>query len=218
MMVHTARGDLGCRAVRRILHERGLEARIRLIVGGAPYRFDPHLREAEFFGCRAFVYAADGPPNVGELVLQSDADILRLEPPTDLAGHPAFEASRRCMWILRREAGGRYPICAYLTATMTLPALLMGMEKWLQLLLTGPAELRDLLLEKCHAFFTAGREVPLRDPADAPGHPRGQYQGPGRSGPPPCSQGCLTPPPGSTVPATPAWIRWWNPSCGASSR
>jgi len=43
MMVHTARGDGGCPAVRRILQERGLEAKIRIVVGGAPYRYDPNL-------------------------------------------------------------------------------------------------------------------------------------------------------------------------------
>lgn len=43
MMVHTARGESGCLGVRRLLHERGLEHRIRLVVGGAPYRFDDKL-------------------------------------------------------------------------------------------------------------------------------------------------------------------------------
>jgi methanogenic corrinoid protein MtbC1 len=43
MMVHTARGPGGPLAVRRLLAERGLEARVRLVVGGAPYRFDPGL-------------------------------------------------------------------------------------------------------------------------------------------------------------------------------
>jgi len=43
MMVHTARGEGGCRAVRRLLRERGLEKRIMIVVGGAPYRFDPEL-------------------------------------------------------------------------------------------------------------------------------------------------------------------------------
>ena len=51
------------------------------------------------------------------------------------------------------EAQGRYPICAYLTASMTLPAILMGMEKWIELLLDGPAEVRDELLAKCSDFF-----------------------------------------------------------------
>jgi methanogenic corrinoid protein MtbC1 len=43
MMVHTARGENGCKAVRRILKERGLENKIKVVVGGAPYRFDPQL-------------------------------------------------------------------------------------------------------------------------------------------------------------------------------
>ena len=36
---------------------------------------------------------------------------------------------------------------------MTLPAILLGMEKWMELLLCGPAELRDELLTKCSDFF-----------------------------------------------------------------
>lgn len=43
MMVHTAIGDNGCKGVRRILRERDLESRIRVIVGGAPYRYDHEL-------------------------------------------------------------------------------------------------------------------------------------------------------------------------------
>lgn len=43
MMVHTARGEAGCLGVRRLLQERGLEDRIRIVVGGAPYRFDSRL-------------------------------------------------------------------------------------------------------------------------------------------------------------------------------
>jgi methanogenic corrinoid protein MtbC1 len=43
MMMHTARGENGGSRVRQILRERGLEDRIRIAVGGAPYRFDPDL-------------------------------------------------------------------------------------------------------------------------------------------------------------------------------
>lgn len=43
MMVHTATGEHGCLEVRRILRERGLEGRFKLVVGGAPYRFDDQL-------------------------------------------------------------------------------------------------------------------------------------------------------------------------------
>jgi 5-methyltetrahydrofolate--homocysteine methyltransferase len=48
MMVHTAVGAQGPRRVRAILREQGLEGRIKLIVGGAPYRFHESLyREVE---------------------------------------------------------------------------------------------------------------------------------------------------------------------------
>lgn len=43
MMVHTATGEDGCRKVRELLRENGLEERFRLVVGGAPYRFDNEL-------------------------------------------------------------------------------------------------------------------------------------------------------------------------------
>jgi methylmalonyl-CoA mutase cobalamin-binding domain/chain len=43
MMAHTARGENGCIRVRQILQEQGLESRFRIIVGGAPYRFEPEL-------------------------------------------------------------------------------------------------------------------------------------------------------------------------------
>jgi methanogenic corrinoid protein MtbC1 len=43
MMMHTADGPNGPMAIRKILKERQLEHQIKLIVGGAPFRFDPEL-------------------------------------------------------------------------------------------------------------------------------------------------------------------------------
>jgi methanogenic corrinoid protein MtbC1 len=43
MMVHTARGENGAIKVRKLLKERGLEHKIKLLVGGAPFRYDPDL-------------------------------------------------------------------------------------------------------------------------------------------------------------------------------
>jgi methanogenic corrinoid protein MtbC1 len=56
MMVHTARGPDGCLKVRRILKERGLEDQIRVIVGGAPFRYDPALYQT----VQADAWAEDG--------------------------------------------------------------------------------------------------------------------------------------------------------------
>jgi len=46
MMAHTATGAGGPVAVRALLEERGLTEKIKLIVGGAPFRFDPDLYRA----------------------------------------------------------------------------------------------------------------------------------------------------------------------------
>jgi methanogenic corrinoid protein MtbC1 len=56
MMVHTATGETGSLKVRALLKERGLEDKIKLAVGGAPYRFDPNLYQK----VGADAWAADG--------------------------------------------------------------------------------------------------------------------------------------------------------------
>jgi uroporphyrinogen decarboxylase len=110
-------------------------------------------KEAELLGCRGIRFAKDGPPNVEDFVIKTYEDIAALQVPDDLASHPAFEESFKCLRILKAEVGGKYPICAYITASMTLPALLMGMDKWMELLLLGPVDVRDELLTKCSEFF-----------------------------------------------------------------
>jgi uroporphyrinogen-III decarboxylase len=110
-------------------------------------------KEAELLGCRKIKFAFQGPPNVEEFIIKEPSDIEKLRVPEDLTAHPAFAEELKCLAILKKEVGGRYPICAYVTSTMTLPALLMGMEKWMELLFCGPAGPREALLAKCHAFF-----------------------------------------------------------------
>jgi uroporphyrinogen decarboxylase len=110
-------------------------------------------REAELLGCRKILFAADGPPNVEHFVIQGYDDVHALAVPDAVEDHPAFAETAACLRILRAEAGGEVPICAYLTASMTLPALLMGMDRWLELLLMGPVDVRDELLAKCSEFY-----------------------------------------------------------------
>lgn len=109
-------------------------------------------KEAEFLGCRKVLYSEEGPPNVEDLVIKSHRDIEKLEIPDDITAHPAWTETARCLRTLRDEVGATHPICAYITASNTLPALLMGIEAWMNLLLSGPAEVRDLLLTKCSDF------------------------------------------------------------------
>lgn len=110
-------------------------------------------KEAELLGCQGILFAEDGSPNVSDFVIKSLDDVARLEVPEDITAHPAWEETAKCLSILRREVGGTHPICAYLTASSSLPALLMGMDKWMELLMAGPADVRDELLTKCSDFF-----------------------------------------------------------------
>ena len=84
--------------------------------------------------------------------IKTPEDIHRLQIPEDVFSHPAFAPTRECLQILSRESAGQWPVCSYVTSSMTLPSILMGTEKWLELLLWGPAALRDELLEKCSLF------------------------------------------------------------------
>jgi uroporphyrinogen decarboxylase len=108
--------------------------------------------EAEILGCRDILFADDGSPNVADFVIKEYDDIATLEIPADITAHPAWERTATCLRILRDEVGDTHPICAYVTASTTLPAILMGMEKWMELLTSGPADLRDELLRKCSEF------------------------------------------------------------------
>lgn len=111
-------------------------------------------KEAELLGCPKILYAQDGPPNVAEFVITTYDDIPKLHVPDDIAAHPAFAEELQCLRILSKEVGGKYSIVAYITSSMTLPVMLMGMDKWMELLFMGPPDLRDELLITCHAFFT----------------------------------------------------------------
>jgi len=110
-------------------------------------------KEAEMLGCKKIIYAQDGPPNVEDFVIKTYADVENLTVPHDLENDPRFTEQLNCLKILKQEVGGNYPICAYITSTMSLPILLMGMEKWFELLFMGPVEIRQLLLDKCFDFF-----------------------------------------------------------------
>lgn len=63
MMVHTAGGENGAKKVRQILKEKNLESKIKIIVGGAPYRYDNELYKT----VGADSWAASAPNAVTEL-------------------------------------------------------------------------------------------------------------------------------------------------------
>jgi uroporphyrinogen decarboxylase len=119
--------------------------------------------EAEVLGCRTIVYAEDGPPNVGHLVIRTAEDIDTLQLPDDLLSHPRFRELTTCIGILKRESAGRWPVLGVVTASFSLPAMLMGVGQWMDLFLNGDPAVRDRLLGICSQFcsrqITALREA-----------------------------------------------------------
>lgn len=110
-------------------------------------------KEVELLGQTKVLYSDYGPPNLAEYPIKSYEDIEKLEVPDNLMDHPEFQETLNCLKLLKKEVGGKYPICSYLTASMSLPVLLMGIEKWMELLLNGPESVRDELLTKCSQFY-----------------------------------------------------------------
>jgi uroporphyrinogen decarboxylase len=108
--------------------------------------------EAEVFGCRNIIYADDGPPNVGHLVIGSNEDIEKLRLPDDLNDNPRFREMTICIRALKKEAAGRWPVLGVVTASFSLPAMLMGIGPWMNLFLAGERLVRDRLLGLCSQF------------------------------------------------------------------
>lgn len=110
-------------------------------------------KDVELLGCNEIIYPEYGSPNVADFIIKNYDDIDKLQIPENISTHPSFEEELKCLSILKNEAGGKYPIIAYVTSSMALPALLLGMDKWMELLLLGPVDVRDELLTKCSIFF-----------------------------------------------------------------
>jgi len=108
--------------------------------------------EAELLGCRNIIFSESGPPNVGHLIIKNNKDIEQLEIPEDISQLPAFEKLSKCIKILKQEASGESIVGTSVVSSFSLPAILMGIDKWLELLLVGPESLRKELLQKCSDF------------------------------------------------------------------
>ena len=138
-----SRGDLVAEGQLRMREKYGYDTLIGMFYSAL---------EAELLGCRNVVYADDGPPNVGHLVISSKEDIEKLHLPDDLFGHPRFRELSTCIGILKRESAGRWPVLGLVTGSFSLPAMLMGIGPWMDLFLNGNPQLLNRLLEKCSQF------------------------------------------------------------------
>ncbi len=89
--------------------------------------------EASAFGCQVR-YFENQAPNVVQPALSSAAEIDQLVVP-DIDGHPRLAFFREAIRQLAAEHGGEVPIAAVASNPVDLPALLLGIEEWLNTLL-----------------------------------------------------------------------------------
>ena len=108
--------------------------------------------EAEILGSKHTVFSDEGPPNTGHLVIQSEDDIEKLVIDDALLETGPFRENLKTLEILKREKGGEIPIITSVVGSFSLPPILMGMDRWMQLLYTGSERIKHLLLEKCSDF------------------------------------------------------------------
>jgi uroporphyrinogen decarboxylase len=148
-----ASGDLVAQGQLRMREKYGYDSLTGMFYTGV---------EAELLGCRHIIYADNGPPNVGELIIKGAADIDRLQVPDHLEDHPRFRELATCIRSMKRESRGQYPIVGVVTASFSLPAMLMGIGAWMGLFLGKDTGHRDLLLAKC-SLFCARQIAALRE-------------------------------------------------------
>ena len=108
--------------------------------------------DAEMLGASHTLFYKDGPPNVGQLIIRDEADIDKLSVNDAVFETPPAKRLDRTLDILKSERGSECPILGCVIGSASMPPLLMGMEKWLDLLYMGSPGTVRKLLEKCSDF------------------------------------------------------------------
>lgn len=92
--------------------------------------------EAEAFGSD-LIFLPDYPPNVRKPSVRSADEFIALPLP-DVDNHPSLVYLRESVGLLAARCVGRTPICAIVTAAVDLPAMVMGIDRWIETLLFTP--------------------------------------------------------------------------------
>jgi uroporphyrinogen decarboxylase len=104
----------------------------------------------EAFGSRASE-PRRSPANIAAFAAESAEAALRLPLP-DVDSHPSLLFLRESIRILARKYAGEVPLVGILPSPLDLPAVLIGLEAWLDALLFQPDAARALL-ERLMPFF-----------------------------------------------------------------
>lgn len=108
--------------------------------------------DSEMLGSKTTIFVEDGPPNVGHLIIKSEKAIENLVIDEGLLDTKPFLEQLKTIEIVKREKGDECPVLSTVIGSFSMPPILMGMDKWLELLLTGSERYRKMLLEKCSDF------------------------------------------------------------------
>ncbi len=128
----------------------------------------PHVvQDAAAFGC-GLIYFDDGPPSVDRMVLRSfdEASSLQAPDPADSdVLRPTFDALEG----LATAVKGKVPILGACIAPFSLPSMLMGTDRWMQLLFESPSvrdPLLNHLMEVATTFVVSWANLQLERGAD----------------------------------------------------
>ncbi len=99
--------------------------------------------EAEAFGSKA-VYFEKSPPNLRIPAITEAGDIDKIRIP-DIENHPRLTYLRESTRLLAKRYKDQIPIAAICSSPTELPALIMGIENWIDTLLFHPAAARRLM-------------------------------------------------------------------------
>jgi uroporphyrinogen decarboxylase len=119
--------------------------------------------EAEAFGSE-LKFLLDNPPNTRKPAVRSADDFIRLPLP-DVDSHPSLLYLRESVRLLAGRYRGERAICGIVTASVDLPAMVMGIDQWIETLLFAPDK-AVTVLEKAHGHFVALANALLEDGAN----------------------------------------------------
>ena len=119
--------------------------------------------EAQAFGSE-LKYLPDNPPNIRRPAVHSADEFLSLPLP-DVEGHPSLLYLRESVRHLAGKVKGKTPICGILTAPVDLPAIVMGIDMWIEALIFTP-EKASAILDMAREHFVRMANALLADGAN----------------------------------------------------
>lgn len=118
--------------------------------------------EAEAFGSEV-IFLSDYAPNVRKPAVRSAEAFLDLAMP-DVDSHPSLLYLRQAIAATAARFHGEVPVCGILTAAVDLPAIVMGIDQWLETLLFD-GDRAAAILTRCIDHFAALANAMLQDGA-----------------------------------------------------